>query len=224
LGRTSTTEGPVGYWFSTGNGTPACVSNARNCPGSSPALPVGINPRPNIVPGVPCINPAWGKTTGSHFGSTYINPQAFTIPGYTTSTGTPGVGENYPAFGNAPRTMANCRSPRQINFDANVSKTIPFKNHPRMNLVFTITATNAFNHPVYFFNGSNTNDSSGNNGQLFTSYAPGVTAARRTGIDNPGIGFSLPPGFTVSNYFGTVNPAFSAQFSRVVQVGAAFNF
>ncbi len=224
LGRTSTTQGPVGYWFSTGNGTPACIANARNCPGSSTALPFGINPRPNIVPGVPCINPLWGKTTASHFGSTYINPQAFTIPGYTTSTGTLGVGENYPAYGNAPRTMANCRSPRQINFDANVSKTIPFKNHPKMSLAFTITATNAFNHPLYFFNGATTNDSSGNNGQLFTSYATGVTAAPRTGIDNPGIGFSLPPGFTVSNYFGTVNPAFTAQFSRVVQVGAAFNF
>jgi hypothetical protein len=224
LGRTSTTAGPVGYWFSTGNGTPACMANSRNCPGNSTVMPVGINPRPDIVPGVPCINSLWGKTTASHFGSTYINPQAFTIPGYTTSTGTPGIGENYPAFGNAPRTMANCRSPRQINFDANVSKTIPFKEHPKMNLTFTITATNVFNHPVYFFNGSTTNDSSGNNGQMFTSYTPGVTAAPRAGIDNPGIGFSLPPGFTVSNYFGTVSSTFSAQFSRVVQVGAAFNF
>jgi len=224
LGRTSTTSGPVGYWFSTGNGTPACVASPASCPGSSTILPVGINPRPSVVPGVPCINPLWGKTVGSQFALSYINPQAFTVPGSTTSTGVRGVGENYPAFGNAPRTMANCRSPRQINFDANISKTIPFKGHDRMNLTLTITATNAFNHPLFFFNGATTNDSSGNNGQIFTSYAAGTTAAPRTGVDNPAYGFSLPPGFNVSNYFGTVNPSFTAQFSRIVQIGAAFNF
>jgi hypothetical protein len=120
--------------------------------------------------------------------------------------------------------MANCRSPRQINFDMNASKTIPVHGHEHMNFVFTITAINAFNHPLFFFNGSTINNSTGNNGQIFTAYSAGTAASTRPGVDNPAYPFSLPTGFTVSNQFGTVNPSFTAQFSRVVQVGAAFNF
>jgi len=36
--------------------------------------------------------------------------------------------------------------------------------------------------------------------------------------------FNLTAGFAVSNQFGTVGAGFTAQCSRIVQIGAGFNF
>lgn len=201
LGANTTTGGAPGFWFSTASS-------------STVSVPTGIHPRPNIVPGVPCINPAWGANAYSKFNAPYINAAAFSVPG---SLGAP-------AFGNAPRTMANCRSPRQINFDANLSKRIPVGGNEKRYVELQLSLFNAFNHPLFFYDGGATNSSSGNNGQIFTTY----NAAVNPGGNTPAIpGSSYPvisPGFAPSAIFGTVNQTFTAQFSRYVQIGAAFYF
>ncbi len=182
LGTTTIQNTAPGWWFSQGGG--------------NSALPIGYNPRPNVNPSVSCINPNWGTSAHNRWTQPYINAAAFSVPGTLDA----------PQFGNAPRTMANCRGPREIFFDANLDKTFPIGKNTKRNLRLGIQAFNVFNHPLFYFNGGTTNNSQGNNGKIFSSCsATTLTCA-------------------VSPVFGTVNAAFTSQFSRYLQVQATFTF
>ena len=129
--------GNPGYFYST---TPKGQSNCTLAAGCiSNALPnayAGL--RPDIIPGVPLINPNWKKAPFAANPTPYLNSAAFRTPGSIDN----------PAFGNAPRTLAGARSPREFMFDMTVAKGIVLSGPRRLDS--TATFVNAFNHPVYF--------------------------------------------------------------------------
>lgn len=176
------TLGNLGFFFSaTPYGQNSCT-NKGGC--ISGALPTG-NPapyvlRPDIIPGVPLINKNWKKAPFT--GTPYLNAAAFRVPGSL----------NNPRFGNAPRTLAGARSPRETMFDANVSKSIGLGE--RRTLSITANFLNAFNHPVYY--GVNT----------------------RTLFNNAVASFTTPASF------GLLNTSNTAGMSRIIQLGARFDF
>jgi hypothetical protein len=101
--------GNPGYFYSTTpKGTGGC-NLAAGC--ISNALPNAYSLRPDIVPGVPLINPNWKKAPFAATPTPYLNSAAFHTPGSLDN----------PAFGNAPRTLAGARSPREFIFDMTVA-------------------------------------------------------------------------------------------------------
>jgi len=183
------TLGTQGYFVSvTPNGTNGCTTSgsAKYCIAN--ALPSGYTLRPNIVPGVPLINKNWKQNPLTSGFTPYLNPAAFAVPGSL----------NNPALGNAPRLLANARSPREALFDMRFSKGIRF--HERYSVNANATFSNVFNHPVYYgvnrvFNSSN-------------------TVSNVTGTVTP----------VASASFGQFNQSQTAGMSRVIRVGAEFVF
>jgi hypothetical protein len=128
------TLGSSGYFYSfTPKGSSGCTTTSYCV---SAALPAGYTLRPNIVPGVPLINPNWKPGAFTSTFTPYLNPAAFATPGSL----------NNPALGNAPRTLPGARSPREFFFDAQVSKAVQFG---RYQLRIFGNFNNVFNHPVY---------------------------------------------------------------------------
>jgi hypothetical protein len=165
--------GGAGYWVSTTGVT---------------VLPSGITLRPNVTPGAACINPGWSV---SPFTQSYINASQFTVPG---SFG-------HPAFGNAPRTMANCRSPHVIVLNGGLNRRIRLGKSEKRYLQIGVTAQNILNHPIYFVP---TQSSAFDN--VFNAF-------NTASITNPNV-----PAFTANARFGTLNPASSSGMSRVAQL------
>jgi hypothetical protein len=190
--------GSTGYFTSfTPNGQQGCSVKAPTTFCASSALPAGYTLRPNLVSGVPLINPNWKQNpfglNGGAF-TPYINPAAFTVPGSL----------NNPALGNSPRTLTGARSPRETMFDARVVKGFSFHERYRVNL--TATFNNAFNHPVYFAANNTAND------PLQTAVTPVTTGTAPSIIFNP-----------AATTFGHLNIN-TANLSRVIRVGAEFVF
>ncbi len=194
--------GSTGYFNSfTPPGVNGCGAGVNYC--SSSALPTGYILRPNIVPGVPLINPNWRNNPFGLNGSKatpYLNAAAFSVPG--------SVGD--PELGNAPRTLSNARSPREVFFDAQVKKT--FQLPKRQQLKFFGTFSNAFNHPAYF---------PGNTTALQTTSTvctQGATPiAACAGKPVPSIVFNPAVNF------GNVGTN-TAGLSRIIRIGAEFDF
>ncbi|MBZ5561480.1 MAG: hypothetical protein LAP13_03575 [Acidobacteriia bacterium] len=101
----------------------------------------GFSFRPNVVPGVPLVNPQYNRNCNGPLGPTgrvpcqfFINPAAFTAP---------------PAgqFGNAPRFFGGLRSQPYYNEDLSVSKRIDITE--KVNLQFQANFFNAFNRVVW---------------------------------------------------------------------------
>ena len=155
-----------------------------NSAGSN-ALPTGIQLRPNIVPGESCFNSAW--SVNNPFAAPYLNWNKFSMPGSL----------NNPQFGDAPRTMANCRSPWMTTLNASLSKKINITE--RVYAQLQVDLLNATNHPLFFFN-PNTG---------FKAYNGFSTAS----LTNPAV-----PAFTNQSTFGIVNQPNSALMSRVALV------
>lgn len=90
--------------------------------------------RPDLVPGVPILNPLWSRSCpiGS-LCEPYINPAAFMRPLKGT-------------FGNAPRTL-DVRGPMQRYLDIAVYKNIPLGGKKRLQL--RVDLLNAFNHQIF---------------------------------------------------------------------------
>jgi hypothetical protein len=107
------------------------------------------------VPGQSCINPNWRNDP---INTPYINSNYFSMPG---SLGAP-------AFGNAPATLTNCRSPRISTFDANLYRRFRLGNSDKRYIELGVNAINALNHPAFFLNLN-----SGHN--LYNAYAAGST-------------------------------------------------
>ena len=203
------TLGSSGNFYSVvPKGVNGCAPSGTTAYCINSALPAGYSLRPNIVPGVPLINPAWKKNpfNGTAPGgiTPFLNINAFSVPG---DPGDPvrGIAPT-PAFGNAPRTLAGARSPRETMFDLRVSKGLTFHDHYQFNL--NATLNNAFNHPVYF--GAN-----------------GATSDLATTYPNQTTNNTPPPGTIthaqVAN-FGTLNQGQTAGMSRIIRIGAEFTF
>src|SRR5271157_4952126 len=91
--------------------------------------------RPNIISGVPLINPLFNMNCPTGTGcQPYLNPAAFERPA---------VG----AYGSAPRTLDGARGPWAQFFDLSVQKSFPIGETRR--LQFRVDALNIFNHPIF---------------------------------------------------------------------------
>ncbi|MFC5863309.1 carboxypeptidase regulatory-like domain-containing protein [Acidicapsa dinghuensis] len=183
------TLGTVGYFVSvTPSGVNGCITSGSNQFCTANALPAGYTLRPNIVPGVPLINKNWKKNALNSNFTPYLNTAAFSVPGSLSN----------PQLGNAPRLLANARSPREALFDMHFTKG--FKFGERYDLKINSTFINVFNHPVYY----------GVNHSLLSSN----TVSNVTG--------TVKPVTTAS--FGEFNQSQTAGMSRVIQVGGEFTF
>ncbi len=93
--------------------------------------------RPDLVPGVPVLNPRWSRAcpTGANC-EPYFNPAAFMRPAKGT-------------LGDAPRTFDNARSPLQQFLDLSVQKNFALGPESRRRLQLRVDLINAFNHPVF---------------------------------------------------------------------------
>jgi len=93
--------------------------------------------RPDIVPGVPILNPRYSYDNCSvgNVCEPYINPAAFMRPAKGS-------------LGNAPRTL-DVRAPMQEYFDFSVQKSFgfPFDGDSHRKINFRVDLINAFNHP-----------------------------------------------------------------------------
>lgn len=127
----------------------------------------GFTIRPNLVPGVPLINPNWRQNP---FTTNYYNPDALAVPGSATN----------PQLGNLPRTLGNGRSPVTTTLDASAAKNIKLRGDGRMYIQLRADAFNVLNHPVLFLN-----PNSRNNGLFQYVPASRTFVANRavTGID-----------------------------------------
>ena len=122
--------------------------------------------RPDIVPGVPVVNPLWSRNCPSTaVCQQYINVAAFELP---------------PAgqLGNAPRTIGNALGPMIQALDLSVQKTWNIGEKRRIQL--RVDAINAFNHPVFR---NSPNNGSGSLTDILNGYPPFTfTAANITSI------------------------------------------
>jgi hypothetical protein len=128
--------GTPGYFVSTAAGS-------TNIGGNGTAIQDAFL-RPNIVPGVPLINPNWRQDPFGVNGGGYLNPAAFTTPGAPGS----------PALGDAPRTLGNARNPRTIYYDLSVRKS--FDVGERVRLQIRADAINVLNHTNFFLGSGST--------------------------------------------------------------------
>jgi Carboxypeptidase regulatory-like domain len=99
------------------------------------------NIRPDLVPGVPLINPNWARScpTGANC-EPYFNPSAFMRPAKGT-------------LGNAPRAFDNARGPTQHNLDLALKKDFALGRDAKRRLEFRVDFINAFNHPFFRIGG-----------------------------------------------------------------------
>ncbi|BCS34931.1 hypothetical protein TBR22_A41570 [Luteitalea sp. TBR-22] len=89
---------------------------------------IGAAIRPNLVPGVPVVNPAWTPQNAAT--TPYVNPRAFVIPD-------PGT------YGSAPRNFSDARLPWVKVLDMSLTKTVPFGGG--RSLQFRADVFNVFN-------------------------------------------------------------------------------
>lgn len=93
--------------------------------------------RPDLVPGVPLINPRWDRSCPIGQGcEPYFNPAAFMRPVRGT-------------LGTAPRTLDGARTPTQHFLDLSLQKNFPLDGDGKRRLQFRVDFINVFNHPVF---------------------------------------------------------------------------
>lgn len=111
--------------------------------------------RPDLVPGVPLINPRWSRDcpVGQNC-EPYFNPAAFMRPAKGT-------------LGDAPRTLDDARWPTMHFLDLSIQKNFSFGSRQRR-LQLRVDAINALNHPV--FKAGRDSD----NGEIFALPAEGL--------------------------------------------------
>jgi hypothetical protein len=91
--------------------------------------------RPDLVPGVPLINPLWSRSCPTGNGcQPYLNPAAFMRPALGS-------------LGTAPRTFDGVRGPWDEFFDASIQKD--FKIGENRRIQFRVDLLNALNHPAF---------------------------------------------------------------------------
>ena len=148
-------------------------------------LPTGILLRPDLVPGQPCLNPNFSYT--NEFGIPYANPNAVAVPGSFL----------HPAFGNAPRTLTDCRSPALVTLNASLQKRIRLGSDEKRYLQLQLDALNAPNSTLFFYNP--------NSGmKAFNSF-------NSASLTNPAV-----PAFTLQSTYGELWQPNAALQSRTV--------
>jgi hypothetical protein len=91
--------------------------------------------RPNLLPGVPLVNPLYSSSCPlTNTCPPYLNPAAFERPPLG-------------ALGTSPRTIDGGRGPLQNYLDTSVQKT--FTVHERYRIQFRVDLLNTLNHPVF---------------------------------------------------------------------------
>ena len=91
--------------------------------------------RPDIVPGVPVVNPAWSRSCPTtNQCPAYVNTSAFELP---------------PAgqIGNAPRTLSMATGPMVQTLDMSVQKS--WRIGEKRSIQLRVDALNVLNHPVF---------------------------------------------------------------------------
>ena len=129
-------QGLVGNWTTT-----AAVKITSGLPAMATLSDTNLlgdlthTARPNIVPGVPIVNPLFDiHCPVGNLCQPYLNPAAFSRPAKGS-------------LGNAPRTLDMARGPWQQYFDLSLQKNFPLGE--KRKLQFRVDFINAFNHPVY---------------------------------------------------------------------------
>jgi hypothetical protein len=133
-------DGLVGGWsfnavgsLYSGRPFPVTLGDANGIPSISGASQV----RPDLVLGVPILNPLWTREGASNI--PYFNPLAFARPAYGK-------------MGDAPRTLDWARTPWQPGLNASLFKNIyPFENHKRY-AQLRLEAFNVLNHTWFTTN------------------------------------------------------------------------
>jgi hypothetical protein len=201
--------GTSGNYYAIAQAGTGSFNGYPNCTAAAPAVcatgvfPSGYTLRPNLIPGISPINKNFKINPYNPLVSggvtSFLNPAAFgcTTVGTTTSCPAPGTPGN-PQLGNAPRFLANARSPRQFTYDMRFVKGFTIKNGYKLNV--NVALNDAFNHQV--FNGIGTHTLVGS-----------TTVTTPAGV--PTINSTLNTAF--GNLIGT-------NFSRIIRVGAEFNF
>jgi hypothetical protein len=145
----------VGGWSANGTfigqvGGPVAIKQDSNVNSG----PLGAaQTRPNLVPGInPCTEGSVQQRNGQSPGAkSYFNSAAF----QTVAVGT---------FGNAPRTLANCRAPGYRNLDASLFKD--FKQWEKVTFQFRAEFMNLTNTPQFALSSSNLSVGNGSFGQV----------------------------------------------------------
>ncbi len=118
--------------------------------------------RPDIVPGVPLLNPRWSKNVANDV--PYFNPEAFARPAYGQ-------------LGNAPRTLDWARNPWRQTLNGSVFRDFRVFEDRRRYFQFRAEAFNVLNHATFI-----TNPGNNNSPNLFSSNPP----VSRTGLSLAG--------------------------------------
>ena len=118
--------------------------------------------RPDMVAGVPLINPRWSKSVANDV--PYFNPEAFARPAYGQ-------------LGNAPRTLDWARNPWRQTLNASVFRDFRVFEDRRRYVQFRAEAFNVLNHATFIANPGNNNSPN-----LFSSSPP----VSRTGLSLAG--------------------------------------
>ncbi len=93
--------------------------------------------RPDIVPGVPLINPYFSMSCPTGAGcEPYLNPAAFSRPA---------LGQ----LGTAPRTLDSVRGPWDQFFDLSIQKNFNLGESGKRRIQLRVDALNALNHPTF---------------------------------------------------------------------------
>jgi hypothetical protein len=200
--------GGTGWWdqiapgpgYQTGKTGAYYVSNGT-------AVPTGAQLRPDVVPGTSCMSGLDWK--GNLLTTPYLNAAHFSMPGGADTAGTYTVGT--PAFGDAPRTEGECRSPHVFQFNANAGKRIPLGGVKSLQL--GITASDVLNHPVYVSTSNNHTLYGGLNSAWLTNPITPATGSSPAVANQP---------FLPSSSFGLISTG-NVQ-TRVVQLNARFTF
>jgi len=139
----------LGNWSINGIGSITSGYPFQVFLGDANGIPNGTNVsqriRPDVVAGVPMINPRWNKTVAND--EPYINPEAFARPAFGN-------------LGNAPRTLDYARTPTRQTLNASLFRELrPFSEKRRyiqlrvefFNVLNRVTfMTNAVNSPQMF--------------------------------------------------------------------------
>jgi hypothetical protein len=151
--------------------------------------------RPDIVSGVPLVNPLWNANCPlTQTCQPYLNPAAFERPALGT-------------LGDAPRTLDHGRGPLQNFLDISAQKNFPLRE--RLRLQVRVDLLNAFNHPVF---GSPTGYGGSNDS---FSGAPSTVALTTTAYNNWAVYNNQPQALAAGDagtqILGNINAMINAQ-------------
>jgi len=131
--------------------------------------------RPDIIPGVPLVNPDW--TPGNAQFTPYVNPRAFSWP-------EPG------RYGNAARNYSSFRLPWVQSFDLSAHKRITPWKESRKYFELRVEVFNVLNHKTFQPNFNTNLFSGGGQNPLLAGQSPNFTPV--AGVENRNRNLTAP--------------------------------